>query len=264
MAATAAPQAESENQLLHRAQQAVSQCNWEVGECAAVWTKRFSRGRTDGDFAALVGLTADQVYQRRRVWETFGDVQSHYGQLKWSHFYAALTWEDAAECLQWAHDIGSTVAEMKAWRRAQRGEDLSTAADDETFGWLPVEPSEVRIPRPEGGDGSASGGSPSRERDSSAVPVASGVARESAPGAGDEYAPFSPNAMTPPAAPAAERPRPAPTIEQLVRRLTTTLERCAAAMNSEFRDEFANVPEKDRKRFFKAATAMADKIAELG
>ncbi len=264
MAATAAPRAESETQLIQRAQQAVSQCNWEVGECAAVWTKRFSRGRTDADFAALVSLSADQVYQRRRVWETFGDVQSHYGQLKWSHFYAALTWEDAAECLQWAHDIGSTVAEMKAWRRAQRGEDLSTAAEDESFGWLSVEPSEVRVPRPEGSEALGGASSGGRERDASAVPVAAGFARESTPGAGDEYAPFRPDAMTAPAVPAAERPRPAPTIEQLVRRLTTTLERCSAAMNSEFSDQFESVPEKDRKRFFKAATALADKLAELG
>ena len=63
---------------------------------------RFARGRTDADFAQLVGLSADQVFQRRRVWETFADVYSGYPALKWSHFYVAVAWDDAAECLQWA------------------------------------------------------------------------------------------------------------------------------------------------------------------
>src|SRR6266403_2119130 len=51
---------ESEEQLVSRAQDAVSQCRWVVGECAARWTERYARGRTDGDFAALIGLSGDQ------------------------------------------------------------------------------------------------------------------------------------------------------------------------------------------------------------
>src|SRR3954447_26418874 len=115
---TASELAETEHDLISRAQVAVSQCNWVVGECAQTWTQKYARGRTDGDFAALLGLTADQVYQRRRVWETFADVYASYPGLKWSHFYAALNWDDAPECLQWADENQSTVAEMKAWRRA--------------------------------------------------------------------------------------------------------------------------------------------------
>jgi hypothetical protein len=263
MSTTVAPAAESEAALIHRAQSAVSQCNWDVGECAALWTKRFARGRTDADFANLIHLSPDQVYQRRRVWETFGDVRDEYGQLKWSHFYAAITWEDAAECLQWAQDLGATVAEMKAWRRAQRGEDLTTAAEDEdTFGWLPTDASEVRLPRTDAAVVMSGGGSSdSRERDP--VPVAAAVARE-AGSSGDDYAPFSPDAIKPPTSSSApERPREAPSIEQLVRKLTTTLERCSAVMNDKFLADFETLPEKDRRRFLKAATTFADKISEL-
>ena len=64
----------SEEELISRAQMAVSQCNWVLGECAASWTQRYARGRTDADFGQMVGLSSDQIYQRRRVWETFGDV----------------------------------------------------------------------------------------------------------------------------------------------------------------------------------------------
>src|SRR5688572_12106145 len=116
---------ESETELVARAQNAVSACNWTVGECAASWTKRFARGRTDADFATMVGLSPDQIYQRRRVAETFGDVRAEYPSLKWSHFYVGLNWDDAPECLQWADENEATVAEMKAWRRALRGEDLT-------------------------------------------------------------------------------------------------------------------------------------------
>lgn len=112
---------ESESKLIHRSQVAISRANWEIGECACQWTKRFARGRTDADFAPLVSLTADQVYQRRRVWETFADVHQNYPNLLWSHFFAALDWDDANECLQWADDVQAGVSEMKAWRRAQRG-----------------------------------------------------------------------------------------------------------------------------------------------
>lgn len=115
---------ETEGMLLHRAQLAVSRTNWEVGECAGLWTRRFARGRSDADFGLLCGLSADQVYQRRRVWETFANVYQNYSNLRWGHFYAALNWDDASTCLEWADAVQAGIAEMKAWRRAQRGDDL--------------------------------------------------------------------------------------------------------------------------------------------
>ena len=48
---------ETEKDLIQRAQTAVSQCNWTVGECAVQWTKKFARGRTDADFGELVGMS---------------------------------------------------------------------------------------------------------------------------------------------------------------------------------------------------------------
>src|SRR5438067_1313508 len=88
------PHNESEEQLVTRAQEAVSLCRWVVGECASKWTERYARGRTDGDFAVLIGLTGDQVYQRRRVWESFASQRDAFALLKWSHFYAALNWDE--------------------------------------------------------------------------------------------------------------------------------------------------------------------------
>ena len=148
--------AETESQLVETAQIAVSRCNWVVGRCAAEWTQRYARGRTDADFAALVGLSADQVYQRRRVWETFADVRDRYetdpapGDRKrgprWSHFYVALTWDDAPECLDWAAENEATVAEMKAYRRALHGEDLSAPAARGPADDFAGDPSVIRLP----------------------------------------------------------------------------------------------------------------------
>ena len=125
---------ETEQQLLDRAAASVSGSAWEVGECAFLWTQRYSQGRTDADFAQHVGLSHDQVKQKRLVYEAFADVCDSYHNLSWSHFYVARTWDDAAECLAWAEENEARVAEMKAWRRMCNGEDLTIEADSPETG----------------------------------------------------------------------------------------------------------------------------------
>ncbi|MCA8986663.1 MAG: hypothetical protein KDA78_03425 [Planctomycetaceae bacterium] len=137
---------ETEESLLERARTALSQCNWVVGECAARWTEKYARGRTDADFGSQVGLSGDQIFQRRRVWETFHDVRDEYSQLKWSHFYVALNWEDSAECFSWAEENKATVAEMRAWRRSVHGEDLTTEADPLGIQVLDYAPTSIHEP----------------------------------------------------------------------------------------------------------------------
>lgn len=250
---------ETEADLIQRAQLALSSCHWEVGECAALWTKRFARGRTDADFANLIGLSADQVYQRRRVWETFADVQANYPGLKWSHFYAALTWEDAAECLEWAQEIQATVAEMKAWRRAQRGEDLSEAADEEPYSLLLGETVAVR--EPADGDSeerqrTEGARSPARDED----PALAGVARQSDDGGA--YAPFRDGAASVPGSEAG-REREAPTPEQVIKRMTSALERCQAMLTGDVRRAFPKLPEKVRARFLHAVQELENRVRDL-
>jgi hypothetical protein len=261
---------ETEEELIFKAQSAVSQSNWVVGECADKWTQRYARGRGDGDFAALLGLTADQVFQRRRVWQTFADVYQNYPGLKWSHFYAALTWDDAPECLQWADENQSTVSEMKAWRRALRGEDLRTESQmaDEwgtpaAVSYVPEEHVAVRDPseflEADGRGRSARGD----ERDSrSPVETVGGVARDSDSG----YSPFRSGAGSP--APresesVAVAPRPQASPEQLITRMSSTLERINEALTSEMLKEFKSLPEKKRSRFLKAVSGLSTKTARL-
>jgi hypothetical protein len=223
---------DTEEQLIERARLALSECNWTIGECASIWTQRYARGRSDQAFAELLGLSADQVYQRRRVWETFADVRESYAALSWSHFYTATSWDDAAECLQWADDMQATVAEMRAWRRAQRGEDLSSResgdgsreqeSELEAAAALSVEDS----PRRHGGT----------EKQSEPVTMSQVMGSESVRSESENaesggYAPFSSGARS-----VAQRSEPTGTradADRLARTLALTLERCVAAIEKQ-------------------------------
>ncbi len=46
------------------------------------------------------------------------------GEFTVEHLKVAENWNDRFECLKWAVESGATVAEMKAWHRAQNGLDL--------------------------------------------------------------------------------------------------------------------------------------------
>ena len=260
---------DSEDELISKAQTAVSRCNWLVGACAAQWTRKFARGRTDADFANLVGLSPDQVYQRRRVWETFGDVYRDYTRLKWSHFYIALNWDDAPECLQWADENEATVAEMRAWRRAQRGEDAAHEAPpdgwagDPAVSYVPTEAVAVREPVPfdpeEPLDPTRAGQSDtdSRGRRGSREAVA----------AETPYAPYRKDAGSPASseersrAAVAEKPQPSP--EQMLKRAVSSLERINQALTPELVKSFRRLPADLRGRFIDAVGELSSRAATL-
>lgn len=251
-------QIETEEQLVARAQRALSSCNWEIGECAATWTERYGKGRTDADFGNLIGLSGDQVYQRRRVWETFADVHKDYPQLKWSHFYVALNWDDAAECLQWANEMEATIAEMKAWRRAQRGEDLTAPGEEElppfaipdeihAAGHVAVrDPDELAAVGGSGGPGGGGG-----------AETVTAAARESS---GENYAPFHQGARgDAPGDDSAARPEP--TTEQIVKRLCSSLERCDSALTPAVLEDFVDVPHSLQQRLLNALDNLESKLS---
>lgn len=257
---------ESEEQLIERAQRALSSCNWEIGECASQWTKRHAKGRTDADFGSLIGLSGDQVFQRRRVWETFADVHQNYEGLRWSHFYAAINWDDAAECFQWSVEMGATVAEMKAWRRAQHGEDLSTASNGEDEGeFLSYDAGFVQMvdgePVPSGaGTNGTRGDGTGSMRDATAA----SFARE-AEGSGegdDSYAPFGRDARG--EAPATgTATKAAPSSGMLVRRAAKMLKGLNAQLTPEVLEAFHESPADVQQEFLRAIDDLASKAAGL-
>jgi hypothetical protein len=111
----------TEDQCFEKSLLAISESNWTVGEMASRWTLRYARGRTDADFAAVLGISPEHVHQCRLVWDRFQTIRSQYPSLLWKHFSAALDWDDPCDCLGWAEERKATVAEMRAWRRAGIG-----------------------------------------------------------------------------------------------------------------------------------------------
>lgn len=252
---------ETEQELISTAQLALSRCNWTVGECATKWTSRYSRGRTDADFGALVGLSGDQIYQRRRVWESFADVTDDYPKLKWSHFYVALTWSDSAECLAWANENQATVAEMKAWRRMQNGEDLTVEAEAdldinssaEGFG----EPVVRMTPEGFGDSDGVRPTSDSFDESRSSENRVDAVGEEADSATGDQpYAPFRTGAgSAPPESSEGATESNGPALlnpEQAFKKITTAVERCTRMLTDPMIEGFADIPEKDRIRFLTA------------
>lgn len=114
---------DTEYKLIRTAAEAANGGNWIVGECAARWWHRYRKDRTDGDFAEMIGLSEDQVYQRRRVWEEFGKDYHEFPRLTWSHFREALNYENATDILDWADETEANVKEMRAYYHAQRAKD---------------------------------------------------------------------------------------------------------------------------------------------
>lgn len=107
--------------LIAAAAAAVKQSNWVIGEAASKWTERYAAGRTDGDFAELIGSSQPTVNQCRKVWERF-NCRGNKHDFAWRHWRTMLTWDDADTCLDWAENTEATFAEMNAWRYVQRGE----------------------------------------------------------------------------------------------------------------------------------------------
>jgi hypothetical protein len=110
----------------------VSTTNWEKGRIIAGWrTSLIEAGAppqaySDEAWSRRIGHVSPQhVGRLRRVHERFGEVHKQYRGLFWSHFQAALDWNDAEMWLEGAVQSRWSVARM----RAQRWEALGAPPD---------------------------------------------------------------------------------------------------------------------------------------
>lgn len=110
--------------MVHEASESLSQTSWQIGRLASAWK---SCGGSLTDFSERIGVDKLGVRHRYEVWTRFMPCILDLPFLVWPHFSAAYQWDDpeAKECLAWANEVRATVPEMKAWRQAQRGEDLT-------------------------------------------------------------------------------------------------------------------------------------------
>lgn len=138
---------EASAEYLGRWNRLVSTTNWEKGRIISQWRQRLvkagapARSYADEAWSRRVGNVSGQhVGRLRRVFERFADQYEDYTGLYWSHFQAALDWDDAEMWLEGAANTGWSVAEMRAQRwqaigappeLKPRDEDVITAELDE-------------------------------------------------------------------------------------------------------------------------------------
>jgi hypothetical protein len=135
---------ETETELITRARDAVTSSNWVIGECAALWTTRHAKGRTDADFGKLIGISGDRVGTCRRVFDRWGQPDNTFrgaaetGRLHWTHLADAVGWDDAEQMLTYALEQYDADDEkpcpvdlMRVHRRLNRGEDLTVPEGDQ-------------------------------------------------------------------------------------------------------------------------------------
>jgi hypothetical protein len=111
----------------------VSTTNWEKGRIIQEWRQALvAAGSPAAEYSddawsqRVGGVTGQHVGRLRRVYERFDALRAEFPALYWSHFQAALDWDDAEMWLEGAYQSGWSVAEM----RLERAETLSGLAGD--------------------------------------------------------------------------------------------------------------------------------------
>ena len=101
----------------------VSRTNWDKGRIISDWRQSLidagapQTAYSDDVWSRLVGgVTSQHVGRLRRVFLRYGQVSESYQGLYWTHFQAALDWDDAEMWLQGALDNGWSVSRMRRQR----------------------------------------------------------------------------------------------------------------------------------------------------
>ena len=115
----------------------VSKTNWEKGKVVHSWRTKLQeaglprRVYSDEAIAQRIGGVSPQhVGRLRRVYERFG-AEPPLQNLYWSHYQAALDWDDADEWLQRASQEKLSVAQTRVARWEKYGPTLQTPPRDD-------------------------------------------------------------------------------------------------------------------------------------
>ncbi|MFM8253003.1 MAG: hypothetical protein ACKOBW_15520 [Planctomycetota bacterium] len=174
-------------------QRLVSSTNWEKGRIIQLWRVALvdsgapASQYADEVWSGLVGgVTPQHVGRLRRVFQRFGETQDKFAGLYWSHFQAAIDWDDAEMWLEGARQSRWSVSQM----RGQRAETLGILVSEQeeqtavaaSAGHDPLTPDEDFIAEPGSADADESPRKHQFDRESATGPRAEG------PDFGDESA----------------------------------------------------------------------------
>lgn len=127
----------------------ISTTNWEKGKIISEWREALQGSHapaaaySDEAWCRRVGgITPQHVGRLRRVHDRFHDSYESYAGLYWSHFLAAMEWDDAEMWLEGAVQSKWSVSQMRKTRWEANGEDpaeepkesdLSAVSTDEDY-----------------------------------------------------------------------------------------------------------------------------------
>lgn len=150
--------------------QLISTTNWEKGRIISQWRAALRESGSpateysdDAWSRHVGGVTGQHVGRLRRVYERFGEAYTDYAGLHWSHFHAAIDWDDAEMWLEGAVQSRWSVSQMRNQRWETTGrlatetphdEDIVTNELDEDF---EASEAEDRADRSESAGGRSSG-----------------------------------------------------------------------------------------------------------
>lgn len=119
--------------------QLISTTNWEKGQIIYEWRLALQEKKapatefSDDAWARRVGgVTGQHIGRLRRVYERFGKTYSTYKGLFWSHFQAAIDWDDAEMWLEGTIQNGWSVSKMRKarWEALGAPDHLKPSEDD--------------------------------------------------------------------------------------------------------------------------------------
>jgi hypothetical protein len=135
---------QTSQQFLGQWKRLVSTTNWEKGRIIRQWREALRAADapaseySDEAWSRRVGnVTPQHVGRLRRVEERFGAVRDDYPGLFWSHFQAALDWDDAELWLEGAVQSGWSISEMryKRWETQGAVAEQEPADDGQDVPW---------------------------------------------------------------------------------------------------------------------------------
>ena len=126
-------------QFLYQWNQLVSTTNWEKGKIICQWrdvlqAEGFSPHHfSDEVWSRHIGnVTPQHAGRLRKVFVRFGSVWQDYSGLYWSHFYAALDWDDPELWLEGAIQNQWSISQMRSARsKAQEAVAQADVQDDD-------------------------------------------------------------------------------------------------------------------------------------
>lgn len=140
---------ELSSEFVVRWEKLISTTNWEKGKIIFDWREALIGSQADSSSYSdeawsrrVGGVSSQHVGRLRRVYERFGSSFGTYKGLYWTHFLAALDWEDAEMWLEGATQSKWSISEMRRTRWEALGSDpkvepkendLRNNSDDEDF-----------------------------------------------------------------------------------------------------------------------------------